>query len=86
MACNIAADAARIDTTDMQRWLIVTGLVLLVTGLLWPWLSQLISGLALGRLPGDIYVEKEGFRFYFPLMTGIIVSVIISIILWIFRR
>lgn len=70
----------------MQRWLIVTGLVLLVTGLLWPWLAQLISGLSLGRLPGDIYVEKEGFRLYFPLMTGIIVSVIICLILWMFRR
>ncbi|MEX0960160.1 MAG: DUF2905 domain-containing protein [Burkholderiales bacterium] len=66
----------------MQRWLILVGIVILAVGLLWPWLSRL----GLGRLPGDIHIEREGFSFYFPLMTGLIVSLVISILLWIFRR
>jgi hypothetical protein len=66
----------------MQRWLIAIGLILLVAGLLWPWLAKL----GLGRLPGDIRIEREGFSFYFPLMTGLIVSVVLSIILWILRK
>lgn len=70
----------------MQRWLIVGGLFLLLLGVLWPWLAKLIGALALGRLPGDIYFEKDGLRFYFPFTTGIIISVVISLILWIFRR
>lgn len=66
----------------MQRALIVVGLVLLAAGLAWPWLSKL----PFGRLPGDIGIEREGYSFYFPLTTGVVISVIISIILWIFRR
>lgn len=66
----------------MQRWLIIAGIILLAVGLLWPWLSKL----PLGRLPGDIHIERDGFSFFFPLMTGIVISVIISVVLWIFRR
>ena len=66
----------------MQRALVVIGLVLLAAGLAWPWLSKL----PFGRLPGDISIEREGYSFYFPLTTGLVISVIISIILWIFRR
>jgi hypothetical protein len=66
----------------MQRWLIIIGIVILAAGLLWPWLAKL----GLGRLPGDIRIEREGFTFYFPLMTGLIVSVVLSIILWILRK
>ena len=66
----------------MQRALVVIGLVLLASGLAWPWLSKL----PFGRLPGDISIEREGYSFYFPLTTGVVISVIISIILWIFRR
>jgi hypothetical protein len=66
----------------MQRWLILIGIVILAIGLLWPWLAKL----GLGRLPGDIRIEREGFSFYFPLMTGLIVSAVISIVLWLFRR
>jgi hypothetical protein len=66
----------------MQRALIVVGLVLLAVGLAWPWLSKL----PFGRLPGDIGIEREGYSFYFPLTTGIVLSVIISIIVWILRR
>ncbi len=66
----------------MQKFLITAGLVILIIGLLWP----LISKLGLGRLPGDILVRREGFTFYFPLATSIIVSVVITLIIWWFRR
>jgi hypothetical protein len=66
----------------MQRLLIVLGVLLLVIGLAWPWLSRL----PIGRLPGDIVIARPGFRFYFPLTTMIIVSLLISLLLRIFRR
>jgi len=66
----------------MQKWLITLGIVLLVAGLAWPWLAKL----GLGKLPGDIVVKREGFTFYFPITSGIIVSLVLTLILWIFRR
>ena len=66
----------------MQKALIFAGLSILVIGLLWPWLSKL----PLGRLPGDIVVEREGFRFYLPLTTGILLSLVVSLAIWLFRR
>lgn len=70
----------------MARWLIVAGVGLIVLGLAWP----LIAKLGLGRLPGDIHIERDGFSFYFPLMTGLIISVVLSLvlslILWLFRK
>jgi hypothetical protein len=66
----------------VARWLVIVGLVLVVVGLAWPWLSRL----GLGRLPGDIHIERDGFDFYFPLTSSIVVSLVISILLWIFRR
>lgn len=66
----------------MQRLLIILGLVILMAGLAWPWLSKL----GLGRLPGDIRIESESGGFYFPIVTSIIISIVLSILLWIFRR
>lgn len=66
----------------MQRLLIGLGLLLVVAGLLWPWLSKL----PWGRLSGDISVEREGFSFHFPLMTSLIVSVVLSLLLWWWRK
>jgi len=66
----------------MQRLLIVLGLVSVAIGLLWPWLSRL----PFGRLPGDFHVERDGFSFHFPLTTGLIVSIVVSVILWLLRR
>ena len=66
----------------MQRALIVVGLVLLVAGLAWPWLSKL----PFGRLPGDFSVERENFSFYFPLATSVVVSIVISLLIWLFRK
>lgn len=66
----------------MQQLLITLGIILLVLGLLWPWLSQL----PLGRLPGDFHIERENFSFHFPLMTGLLISVVLSLILWWMRK
>lgn len=66
----------------MQRWLIILGVVLVVTGLLWPWLQKL----GLGRLPGDFVIQRENFRLYIPLGTSLVVSVVLSVILWLLNR
>lgn len=66
----------------MQKTLIVIGLIIMVVGLLWPWLGKL----PLGRLPGDIVIDKPGFKFYFPITTMILISIVLSIILWFFRK
>jgi hypothetical protein len=66
----------------MQRWLITLGIVLLVAGLLWP----LLQKIGLGRLPGDIVVERENFRLYLPLGTSILISLLLSLVLWFFNR
>ncbi len=66
----------------MARTLIILGLVLVVVGALWPWLSRL----GLGRLPGDFVIDRGNFRFYFPLATSIIVSIVITLLFWLFRR
>jgi hypothetical protein len=66
----------------MARFLIVLGLVILVVGLLWPYLSKL----GLGRLPGDIVIERENTTFYFPLVTCLLLSMVLSLILWVASR
>ena len=48
----------------------------------WPWLAKL----GLGRLPGDLRIEREGFGFYFPITTSLIVSIAVSLLVWFFRR
>ena len=60
----------------MQKILITLGVILLVAGLLWP----LIAKLGLGRLPGDIIIRRDGFSFYFPITTMIIVSIVLTLI------
>ncbi|GAB1718415.1 MAG: DUF2905 domain-containing protein [Nitrosospira sp.] len=62
----------------MHRPLILFGVLLILVGVAWPWLSKL----PFGRLPGDIIVERENFRFYFPLTTGLLLSAILSLLLW----
>jgi hypothetical protein len=62
----------------MHRPLILFGVLLILIGVAWPWLSKL----PLGRLPGDIVVERENFRFYFPLATGLLVSAFLSLLVW----
>jgi hypothetical protein len=62
----------------MQRFLIILGVVLIALGLLWP----LVQRLGFGRLPGDIVIERPGFSLYFPIVTSLVVSVVLSILLW----
>ena len=65
----------------MQRTLIFLGVGLIVVGVAWPWLVKL----GLGRLPGDIRIETESGGFYFPIVTCLLISVVLSAILWFFR-
>lgn len=66
----------------MQKVLIILGLTALLLGLLWPWLGRL----PLGRLPGDILVERENFRLYLPLTSMLLLSGLVSLLVWLFRR
>ncbi|MFO8153218.1 DUF2905 domain-containing protein [Thioalkalivibrio sp.] len=67
---------------ETGKWLIIIGGLIVAIGLLWPWLGKI----PWGRLPGDIVIERENARFYFPITTMIIISVVISIVLAFFRR
>jgi hypothetical protein len=66
----------------MARILIIVGIALVAAGFAWPWLAKL----GLGRLPGDIHIVRDGYSFYFPITTGLIVSAVVSIILWLLRE
>jgi hypothetical protein len=66
----------------MQRFLIIAGILAIALGVAWPWLARL----GLGQLPGDLHVERGGFSFYFPLTTSIVVSIVFSLLVWLFRR
>ena len=66
----------------MSRALIVIGLAIAAVGFSWPWITRL----GLGRLPGDIFIQREGFTLYAPITTGVLLSVILSVILWLFSR
>jgi hypothetical protein len=66
----------------MARFLIVLGLAILVAGLLWPYLGKL----GLGRLPGDIVIERENGTVYVPLATGLLLSLLLSVVLWVVNR
>lgn len=80
-----AADPRRgrcIKISRMQKILIILGLVLLAAGVSWPWLSRL----PLGHLPGDIVIDRPGLKVYFPITTMILVSALISLVLWLFRK
>ena len=66
----------------MQRVLIAIGLLVLVIGLAWPW----ISTLPFGRLPGDIIIHRPGLKIYLPLATSLLLSLILSLLVWLLRR
>ena len=67
---------------DLQRFLIIAGIVLVVVGLAWPYLGRI----GLGRLPGDIVIEREGFRLYIPIITSLLISAVLTLLLWLFRK
>ena len=66
----------------MARWLVIFGILCIVLGLAWPWIEKL----GLGRLPGDVHIERDGLHFYFPIVTCLIVSAVVSLLLWLLRR
>jgi len=66
----------------MQQSLIVIGIAILLIGLLWPWLGKI----PFGHLPGDIVIDRPNMKFYFPITTMIIISIVISIIMWFLQR
>jgi hypothetical protein len=66
----------------MVKWLITLGILLIALGLLWP----LLAKLGLGNLPGDIRIERKGFVFYFPFTSGLVVSAVLTLLIWLFRK
>lgn len=66
----------------MSKKLIILGLICIAAGLLWPWLQKI----PLGRLPGDIMIKREGFRLFLPLTSCLLVSVVASLLFWLFRK
>jgi hypothetical protein len=66
----------------VQRALIIVGVVLVAVGLLWPWLGKL----PVGRLPGDIALRRETFSLYVPVTSMILLSLLLSLLFWLFRR
>lgn len=66
----------------MQKTLILAGIAILMIGLLWPWLGKL----PFGRLPGDIVIDKPGFRIFFPITSMLLVSGLVSLIMWLLRK
>jgi hypothetical protein len=66
----------------VRRILLIVGALVIAAGLLWPWLSRL----PLGRLPGDFVVERPGLRVYLPLTTSILVSILITLLIRLFKR
>ena len=67
---------------DIGRILIVAGIVLVIIGVAWPFLGRI----GLGRLPGDIVLEREGFRLYIPITTCLLVSAVLTLGFWLFRK
>ena len=66
----------------MSKPLIIIGLILIIVGLLWPWVQKL----KLGHLPGDILIKSGNSTFYFPIVTCILISLIVTLLTWLFYR
>ena len=68
--------------SKMQKYLLLAGAIIILAGLFWPWLSKL----PLGKLPGDIFINKPNFKLHIPITTMLIISILISLIVWLFRK
>jgi hypothetical protein len=66
----------------VNKSIIYIGILIIAVGLLWPWITKL----PIGRLPGDFAIKKEGFQFYFPITTMVLISLVISLLLWLFKK
>lgn len=67
---------------NVQKYLLLTGAVIIIAGLLWPWISKL----PLGKLPGDIIINKPDFKIYIPITTMLLISLIVSLLIWLFKK
>jgi hypothetical protein len=67
---------------DLGRLLVILGVVLVAVGLLWPYLGKI----GLGRLPGDIVIEREGFQLYLPITTCVLISAVLTLGIWLLRK
>jgi hypothetical protein len=76
------ARAPLLTCRPMNRLLIIFGTILIVAGLIWPWLRRM----PLFHLPGDIIIDRPGFKFFFPLTSMLLISAVISLLTWLFRR
>lgn len=74
--------APLLTSVPMNRLLIIFGTILIVAGLIWPWLRRM----PLFHLPGDIVIDRPGFKFFFPLTSMLLISAVISLLSWLFRR
>ena len=79
---NIIGPDITTEIRSLQRLLIILGLLIVAVGVLWPWLSKL----PIGRLPGDVVVDRPGFKLFAPFTTMIIASLVVSLIVWLLRR
>lgn len=70
----------------MRRSLIIAGILLLLAGLLWPWITKGNWWRWISNLPGDIRIEREGFRMYVPITTMLLLSAVLSGLMWLLRR
>ena len=68
--------------TEMSKMLVAIGITILVVGLFWP----VISKIPFGKLPGDIAIKKEGFHLYVPITTMIVISLVVSVVLWLSKK
>jgi hypothetical protein len=66
----------------MPGTLIILGVIIIAAGLLWPWLTKI----PIARLPGDIIINKPGFKIYIPITTMIVASLLITLVSWLFRK
>jgi hypothetical protein len=71
-----------VQGSTVQRALFALGIIIALVGLAWPWISKL----PLGRLPGDLLIERPGFRLFVPFTTMVVISLLISLIVWLFRK
>lgn len=68
--------------SSTQKILIAAGILIITIGFMWPWISKM----PFGKLPGDIVVDKPGFKFFFPITSMVVLSLVLSLIIWLFKK
>jgi hypothetical protein len=76
-------DSKMPEIPEIPKTLMLIGALLFLTGLVWYFISPYIN---VGKLPGDIVIEKENFKFYFPVVSSLILSILISALIWVFKK